>query len=344
MANSRATRTERRRPRAVLCCGLASFITVQLTLAIVMERRTPTWRDPEYGYKLARLQQRLVEKPDQPLTLVLGSSRAACGFRPDVLPESCGLTFNFAIAGAGPLLELLQLRRLLAQGIRPQRVVVEILPPLLHQEQPFAETSRLPLDRLGYIDVLTLRHYWPKPVSTCLRWALGRMLPCFTNRFSLLSCLAPRWLPWDLRQDRWHKLDRHGWLPYPYEVVTPEQYRRGLAHARREYSPCFTRFHITANADRTLRDLIELCQHHGIEVVLLTMPESGAFRGWYPSTALSRIAAYLEELSQTYQVPWIDSRTWLPDDRFCDGHHLLPSAAADFTRQFYQVLSASSQQ
>jgi hypothetical protein len=313
--------------------GLAAFAVLQLALAAALERHVPELRDPEYGHKLARLRVLLVEQPARPLTLVLGSSRAATGLRPDALPADYGPTFNFAVAGAGPLITLLQLRRLLGEGIRPTRVVVEVMPPLLHQPGPIAEANRLPPDRLAWSDLSVLRPYWARPDAACLGWAAGRAVPWFTNRFSLLSCVAPRWLPWAVRQDRWSRLDRHGWMPYPFESVSPERYRHGLEHARREYAPCFHQFRISPDADRALRELLDLCRREGMPVLLLTMPESAAFRDCYPSAASVEIRSYLGRLTREYGVPWIDARAWLADDRFSDGHHLLPSGATEFTER-----------
>src|SRR5262249_33484984 len=45
--------------------------------------------------------------------------------------EPAPLLFNFALGGSGPLKELVCLRRLLREGVRPRLVCVELAPPLL---------------------------------------------------------------------------------------------------------------------------------------------------------------------------------------------------------------------
>jgi hypothetical protein len=39
-------------------------------------------------------------------------------------------------------------------------------------------------------------------------------------------------------------------------------------------------------------------------------------------------------------VPLLDGRTWLTEDDFWDGHHLLPRGAAAFTARFERELTA----
>src|SRR5439155_5783078 len=127
-------RTFPSRCRAVLAWGLFFYVAFQLGLIVITDYWLPVLRDPEYGFKLARLRQRLAEEPDRELILVLGSSRAGYGFRPEVVPAwqapaaEAPIIFNFALTGSGPILELLCLRRLLADGIQPNRVIIEVLP------------------------------------------------------------------------------------------------------------------------------------------------------------------------------------------------------------------------
>jgi hypothetical protein len=325
--------------RAALAWGLAAFTVFQLTLAVLVEGRHPEFRDPEYGHKLARLRAHVATEPGRPLLIVLGSSRAALGFRPDALPADMPAVFNLALAGAGPVTELLCLYRLLDEGLRPAGVIVEVMPPLLHQEKPWAEAGRIPVERLSRRDVVRLQRHAPHPGQLRRAWLTARLTPWFSHRFGLLSCYAPRWLAWDVRQDRWRQLDRAGWMPYPRTAVSAEEVRRAANYARLEYAPCFQRFHITANADRALRELLVVCRRKGIGVWLLTMPESSAFRGWYPPSASPAVTVYLKGLSQEYGAEWIDARSWMTDEDFVDGHHLLASGATAFTKRFGRKIS-----
>src|SRR5438034_376226 len=82
----------------------------------------PRLRDPQYGNKLRTLRQRLRRERGRPLIVALGSSRVNMGFRPDVIASHAPasgdspLLFNFGLNAAGPIMELLCLRRLLDEG------------------------------------------------------------------------------------------------------------------------------------------------------------------------------------------------------------------------------------
>ncbi|MGH7194178.1 MAG: hypothetical protein ACREJM_11720, partial [Candidatus Saccharimonadales bacterium] len=79
-------RKRRSHARAAVCCGLAAFAVLQIGLSLVMDQWAPVLHDPEYGHKLALLRARQVEHPEQPLVLVLGSSRSGIGLTPAAFP------------------------------------------------------------------------------------------------------------------------------------------------------------------------------------------------------------------------------------------------------------------
>src|SRR5262249_10094532 len=156
-----------------------------------------------------RLQERLAEGHGRELIVILGSSRAGYGFRPDVIPAwtsaagEAPIIFNFGMTGSGPILELLCLRRLLGAGIRPDRVLIEVLPPSLHQEGARAEMAWLNSNRLNWDDVELVRRYSDQPRKLLFDWCCSQLTPWFTQRFCVMSRYAPGWLPWDSRQDIW---------------------------------------------------------------------------------------------------------------------------------------------
>src|SRR5205823_3969902 len=118
-----------RRGRAALMWGLGLCVAAQLGLALALSR---SWglRDPEYGRRLATLRARLAERgPGRKLVLMLGSSRVGVNVRPALLaanqPASGqeAVVFNFGLCGARPVMELLCLERLLADGIHPDTLL-----------------------------------------------------------------------------------------------------------------------------------------------------------------------------------------------------------------------------
>jgi hypothetical protein len=332
---TRGQRVRQARSEVLWC--LAGFCALQLGLVAVMESWRPEFRDPQYGSKRALLRRRLRENPGRPLALVLGSSRVQDGLRPKLLPvcptrHGQALVFNFGMTASGPLHQLLCLHRLLADGHRPRWVFVEVVPSLLPLEDTGDDLIKP--ERQGWADLAFLRRYCAHPGQMYLRWAQARLVPWFSCRFCLLSRYRPSWIPPGNRgEDPWHTLDRSGWLRLP-SPIAPAAYARGVDLARREHAPALQHFHIAPAPDRALRELLALCRQERIEAALLVMPEGSAFRNWYSPAARARFGRYLAALSREYGAPVVDARTWVPDDGFCDGHHLVPDGAALFTYRF----------
>src|SRR6516164_704156 len=157
-----------RRPKAAVLTGILGFLAMQMGLALVIERWVPQFRDPEYGQRLKILEKRLACASERPFVFVmLGSSRAMNGFIPRPVEaelERCSkrpvVAFNFGITGGGPLTESLTLRRLLAHGIRPDLVCLEVHPAVFHADHSGAElTHHLALNRLWLQDLPLLARY-----------------------------------------------------------------------------------------------------------------------------------------------------------------------------------------
>ncbi|HEV7224494.1 MAG TPA: hypothetical protein VGN42_17430 [Pirellulales bacterium] len=329
-----------RRSYRSLLCGLASFALLQAALSVAIDRWLPVLRDPEYGHKLARLCARRREQPDRPLVLVLGSSRSAMGLRPEALsaaldsPGAAPLVFNFGMTGYGPLQELALFHRLLRTGIRPERVLIEVHPLLLHQEHGYGEESWLSVSSLEWGDVSRLTRYLSHPDEVRRKWFESRLAPWYSRRFMILDQFAPRWVAPESRQNAWTLLDPQGWLPHHRLTVTAEEYRQGQDHARREYGPALKDFRVTPLADRALRELLDACAKESIPAALFVMPEGSEFRGWYAPSARQEIDEYLAGLGRQYGCPCYDATSWCSDEEFWDGHHLLPGGAARFSARF----------
>jgi hypothetical protein len=168
--------------RATLLCGAAAFVAMQLLLSWAMDCYEPTLRDPLWGRKIALLRTRLAEEPDRPLVVILGSSRAALGVRLGDSPVQddgdAPIVFNLGIMGAGPVHELVFLHRLLAEGIHPQRLLLEIHPLLMHEDPGFGEVAVLNVNRLDWRDLSVLRRYVYDPAKMYASWVRSRVLPC----------------------------------------------------------------------------------------------------------------------------------------------------------------------
>jgi hypothetical protein len=320
---------------------LTVFTALQL-LALVAAERWLLWlRDPEFARKWTILDGRVTAEPDRPILLVLGSSRTLLGLLPDELPAcrtpdgATPLVFNYGVTGATPAEEVLHLRRLLARGVRPRWVLAEVLTTCLDRQGPTEEAVHM--YRLTWGDLGRLRRQSLRPLALYETWCLAQLVPCFVYRTHVLDRYAGEWLPWSARQDEmWDRIDRSGgWRGDPPETGgQPDQQLRDGVVLRQLTPARMRRFRVSAETDRSLRELIALCRRHDIHVTLFLMPESSAFRGRFPPDVAAWVRTYFAALSAECRVPVIDARDWVADQDFYDPHHLWPRGARTFTARF----------
>lgn len=321
---------------------LATLLLLNFGLVTATDRLFPTLRDPEYGRRLARLQARQRENPDRPLVVMLGSSRTAFGLRPTDANAAAGpLVVNFAHVGSGPVMQVMALRRMLNNGVRPDGIVLEYWPPFLRGDGPFAEEGRIDPHRLLPTDELFIRDYFDNAPLAEATMRHVRKNPWFEHRMRLVSQIVPGWLAFDRRLDGpWLKLDPWGWLPgFERDPPTTERKLR-LEQAGQYYGELFDRYQIHPKAERATRELLTTCRDRGIPVAFAWLPESSEFRGWYPPPVLQVGEAFLAKLRTEFGVPLIDARGWVDDPHLADGFHLTQPGAAIFSTRFGDELRA----
>lgn len=334
--NPTARRTRGLRALAVFVAGLFAF---NFGLAMLLEKGPAHWRDPEYGFRLRALQQKRQQFPDRKLTVVLGSSRTAMGVRPDVYEASLGdllgapLLFNMSLAGAGPILQLMTLERLLTDGIRPDAILLEYWAPLLRGDGPYREDRRIVAPRLRESDESIVVDYFAdaEDVRSKMRW--GRAIPAWYHRRAFLDQLWPESVPRTERTDAaWAPLDGWGWLP-GRKTYTAEQVEKGWPQVAGFYAPLFQGFAVAPVADRALRAALARCRDLGIDVSLLALPESGRFRTMMTPESIRAGDDYRRGLQREFGVPLIDGSPWAGDAALPDGYHLTQDGATRFTRE-----------
>jgi hypothetical protein len=334
---TRVTRTPGRARPAILW-GVAVFVALQLGLALAIELWLPGLGDPECACKMERLRRRA----GPGLTVVMaGSSRTMYGFRAGLLEKYLTRqthgpvrVANFGMLGAGPVAELLVLKRLLAAGHRPDLLLIEVLPPALAGQVPlpFEERSlAVTRVRLAELAGLARLHFL---ADRLYPWSLAAWpVPCFTHRFNLLSRVVPGWLAYEVRTDRFEICDAWGWSVLAARPRTSMEHIRAVAWNRELFMPYLTGFRSGGPSCRALGELLEVCRHSGVPAALVLMPEATACRGWYPPGVWEEVAGYMAGLGRAYGVPLINAREWVADADFGDPHHLLPSGASVFTRR-----------
>jgi hypothetical protein len=302
-------------------------------------------RDPEYGHRLSALRQRLAERaPGRPLVVLLGSSRVALGVRPGLLAtnERTGgrpIVFNFGLCRAGPLLELLCLRRLLDDGIRPAVVLAELWPVVL----PWAsgEEQAVSATRLSWTDEQRLAPYLARPGALRRDWLQRHAVPWHGERRHLLARWAPALEGCAPEQNaEWEGLDGWGWLRHPRYAGNPREApaarRRRVAETARVLLDTLRDFAVSEMSCRALGEMAEVCARHHIRLAFLLMP--GPVAEDSPPDVTGKIEEGCSELSRRLNVSVVDGRGWASRDDFEECVHLSHRGAAQFTRRFGREL------
>ncbi len=325
---------------------LLFFVCAQAALSLYLNRQRLDLRDPVFGLRLRTLQKRLKENPGASLVLVFGSSRALNGLSPAYMPVSLDgkrpapLVYNFASAGGGSVRELMTFRRLRAAGIQPDWLLIETWPVQWPEDGAFAERGLIVEDELSWTDLTVLSRYLPGKLDFFLRALRGNLAPVVCYRSRLLHAGASFLLSRDLNQrlakeeEDWTSTDETGWLPYrkiPADsVALHREVEKGLVVA----APLLNPLRISSDSDRALRELLDECRKAGIKTALILMPEHSACRSWYTPQTKVIVGAYLQQLSQEYQIAVIDTRNWVPDEHFADFCHMAPQGVKPFSERF----------
>jgi hypothetical protein len=201
--------------------------------------------------------------------------------------------------------------------------------------------SNVHVERMSRQDLRLLRPYWPHPRTLTWNWLKARLAPWYSNRFPMMGEVAPGWLPrwFPCQNNEWYAFDHFGWV-HLKDVVDPVEYRAGVDGIKTRMTPYLTGFHAGGNGDRALRKLIEVCQRQQIKLVLLNLPEGSEFQHCYPPSVRAEWDGYFQQLSQQTSVPYVDAKSWIPDQEFLDGIHLMPHGASQFTQLLLEQVIA----
>jgi hypothetical protein len=328
-------RTVDRRKRAELAWMLAGLVGVQLALAVGVECFWPSARDPEFDFILHRLQERIAESPDRPLVLALGSSRTQMGLRGDQLSRLSGagapLVFNFAVPTSGPMLQQVALRRLLAAGVRPDVVILEVMPMSLSRRggSPLEERQLDPA-RLTAAEVACLYRYYNQPYKLLSRWAAARLLPAYRHQAELrqplgLDASASARAPCS-------PVDGHGWRAQ-MDCPGPGERESRIRFALGQYEAALADPVLAERPHRALNDLLALCRHQRLPAALVIPPEATSFRT-ASGAGHTPLDDCIREVAAAHCVPLFDARAWVDDDGFWDGHHMWIKGADQYTERF----------
>jgi hypothetical protein len=328
------------RGRATVGWGLLSLLLLYLAITYCVEKGPIKARDPEFAAKFERLQTIRQDHTDNPLILMLGSSRTllmldagSMHLNWDGRPTQ---VFNFGMKGSGPLLELLALERLLKAGVRPDLLLLEVFPALYNKPRDRSlEEVWFQEGRLRHAEVTELRPYHSNTRRIWRRWLRFRLQPWGGIERTLEDYLDP------LSPDHpdhhgdydMTVIDPHGWEPHFKTGITDAQREHYKEVARIQYNPAMGPFEPASNAFAALNAILDTCQQIDLPVVMVMMPEGPFFRSFYPSGMQEQFEARFANLSKERSVLLINARDWLTEQELYDSHHALPAGAAHFSNR-----------
>lgn len=329
------------RARATVLSGLAAFAVLWVGAAVVVEGRRPEVIDPSYYNRVRCFRQGLAADPAHTRTVVmLGTSRTYDGLRADLLSESLsgGLgrpvsVTNLGIPGGCFLNDLLTWRRLRRDGVRPDLLLVEVMPGLFTADSPIQMTEEwMPSNRLSWFDLGVLEPYRAGTRPDLAREvALVGATTLYSRRYALLRAVTPRLVPAcdEDGNPLTYEAGRTG--PLPAEV-TPAIRAKAMAQAYESYAGWVANCH--PERCESVREVLADAREAGIPVALVVMPEGPVYRSWYGPETWPRVQTWIDQVSQEYGAEVINAREWIDEEEdFIDSHHLLPEGAARFSER-----------
>jgi hypothetical protein len=326
----------RRRARTTLATFGLLFALVTVALSAAPETVCPEWRDPEYGYRLRQARNWQRERPNRPLVLVFGSSRAQWGVSPAAMnfPDADGvpLVYNFGYRAGGPLVSWLQPLRAEHAGLRPRAVLVMVSLLEAGNEKSAEDVFGPWSARLSITDARWLAP-WATDPAAFRRGLFARLNPVGPRREAILADLCPTVLPPTpyYAHNAIRAMDAHGFVAVQRELHTPEKLDWMRALGRAQYDG-HTFDPTGSTSDRALRALIARCRAAGVPVAVVWAPESPELRALYPPAARAAIEAYTARLEGECGARVFPAPSHLLEDDFLDGYHLSATGAAKYSR------------
>jgi hypothetical protein len=322
----------------VLLWTIALYAMAQIAVVAVKDRWLALGPYQE-SRKWPRLRELAHDAQTPPLAIMVGSSRVSWAFQAGRLnglpgPEGKPLRFyNFGIPATGVIHALLNVRDMLSEGIHPDVLLVEFLPPLLCEphgtwpsEERFAASPWMSAREMVRLNPYLSRHGHQK----VREWCESRTVSWYAYRNQLMDefchLALGKVLPRQLDVDDW------GACLLPPEA-SAEKRAKDTEEALQFYGPSLETYRVGQGPTRAFHELLTLCCREKIRVMLVHMPESSDFRKLYSTNATAKSRALIEDYVREFGVDVIDASTWVADADFADGHHTLAAGAERFTNR-----------
>lgn len=338
----RTSLNRRGRARQAVVSLAWSWFVGMCAFNLLLHEARPDWNNPRLAARHKQLRREIQSAGNSRVAVVLGSSRSLFGLSPAAMTGPNGapgtVVVNFSSAGAGPYRHLMHLHRLIESGLRPDAVLIEILPFHLtpdSNDTPEVELNHGPAE-FSRSDFFAYGPYWRSPGMSAGTWAFSRLHIASVQRIPLLARTAP-WLlsAESIQTYRTDPPDHLGWLCFDKPDMSKDERSRRFAAAEKQYRGVLARFEIKADIVRLYRDLIGRCRAAGIAVAFHFMPESPRFRQWTSAQAKHSMKTFVQQLAAESGTPVFDATDWIDRETdFTDGHHLLAHGAVPFSERF----------
>jgi hypothetical protein len=228
------------------------------------------------------------------------------------------LAYNFGELRAGPMLEQVFLRRILANGVRPDALLIELAPAQFAVNIGLTgETNGLPVGRFTWSEMNRLAGYYDSPLLARGRWLKSRVVLSDSNQQELHDALG---IDAPLSNGFTSSADNFGFAPYP--VPTPEARAAGIQSHVNRYAPRLADAHLAAGPARAARELAALCRREHLPFTVVLMPEVSSLRNLCPPSFLAEVNGMFADMHREADFELVDAREWIADEGFWDGHHL----------------------
>lgn len=339
-----------RSKKALVLCFVASVVFLYVYWIISTNFMVRDFWDPQYASKAAVLRNYIRQHPGKPMLVCLGSSKVDYGVRPDVVQDWSARPgnpelFNFGMSGSDLFREWLTLRRLVADGLKPQGVCIEILPILLcKKDSLFIYNESLSIrGRPG--ELPQYYRYAQDVKSFRSAWYQSRLNPAYPygirteNQTLPLTWLLP--LPGMRHSYGDRTFDAWGWPDGIPQTTTQERYNVTIERCRQLYMEELKDYKVSAISRQAVEDMLAFCKEQHIAVTLIIMPQPAEFDSCAPPDVRGIVTQFAEEY-RNRGIKVIDARDWITSkisyDKFLDGLHLLAPGAEEFTKRLVTEL------
>jgi hypothetical protein len=316
-----------KRGRTTLLLMGALIFAAEIAAGILIDHAPMKIRFPALAKILDSL--RRLEPPNK--ILFFGSSRFGNAVSAEAVTQVLGeanvangvTVFNAQIPAGDPVLMEFETDQLLAAGIRPSMVVIEVLPEVLSRRT------------LWLIHHLGRQFRWPD-VWRALpdAYQVGALRQALATRFNAVYMFRSEFQRWtmDTLQVRFESSNFDDPIARKRakraQPADPEVLLRGAAFGRKNVR----RYEIGGLNAQALVRMVERYSKLGTTIVFIAPPVSSPYRAAYDAPVDAAYLAYMQRLGKTYGTYFFDYRHRLADHHFWTPYYTNTDGRLHFSR------------